>query len=75
MKILAFTGIIGISTFVIILVILFFVKMSEPRYNWHCDADMAPVGSDVMEMAIVIPNMMLSLAYQMNFFPIFKGRV
>lgn len=25
-------------------------------------------------MAIVIPNMMLALAYQMNFFPIFKGK-
>ena len=24
-------------------------------------------------MAVVIPNLMLALAYQMNFFPIFKG--
>lgn len=75
LKILAFSGVAGISLFVLILVILFFVKMSEPKYSWHCDSEMVPFGNDVMEMAIVIPNMMLSLAYQMNFFPIFKGLV
>jgi hypothetical protein len=34
---------------------------------------MVPVGHDFLQMVIVIPNMMLALAYSMNFFPIFKG--
>ncbi len=34
---------------------------------------MVPVGKDFLQMIIVIPNMMLALAYSMNFFPIYKG--
>lgn len=34
---------------------------------------MVPFASDALNMGIVIPNMMLALAYQMNFFPIYKG--
>lgn len=34
---------------------------------------MVPIGEDFLQMVIVIPNMMLALAYSMNFFPIFKG--
>jgi len=34
---------------------------------------MVPFASDVLQMAVVIPNMMLSFAYSMNFFPIYKG--
>lgn len=34
---------------------------------------MHPFPDKPLDMAIVIPNMMLALAYQMNFFPIFKG--
>lgn len=41
--------------------------------DWSCHPDMVPVGSDFLQMVIVIPNLMLALAYQMNFFPIFKG--
>jgi hypothetical protein len=34
---------------------------------------MVPVAKDFLQMIIVIPNMMLALAYSMNFFPIYKG--
>lgn len=34
---------------------------------------MVPVATDVLQMVIVIPNLMLALAYSMNFYPIFKG--
>jgi amino acid permease len=35
---------------------------------------MVPVATDVLQMVIVIPNLMLALAYSMNFYPIFKGK-
>lgn len=74
LKFLAFLGVSGITIFVISLIITFFVEMSEETRDWHCHPDLVPVASDFLQMVIVIPNMMLALAYQMNFFPIFKGK-
>lgn len=70
---MAFLGVAGITVFVISLIINFFLEMSEPKKGWYCHYDMVPFGNDVLQIASVIPNMMLALAYQMNFFPIFKG--
>jgi hypothetical protein len=36
---------------------------------------MKPFPSDWMKVATVTPNIMLALAFQMNFFPIFKGNL
>lgn len=73
LKFLAFFGVTGITVFVIALIITFFIELAEPERDWACHVDMVPVGNNPLNMAIVIPNMMLALAYQMNFFPIFKG--
>lgn len=35
---------------------------------------MEPFPTDWVKVATVIPNIMLALAYQMNFFPIYKGK-
>lgn len=48
--------------------------MSEPQRDWSCHPDLTPVGDDVLKMMVVIPNVILALAYQMNFYPIFKGK-
>jgi hypothetical protein len=34
---------------------------------------MKPFPSDWLKVATVIPNIMLALSFQMNFFPIYKG--
>lgn len=73
LKMLAFLGVAGISLFVINFLIIFFTKMNEPIYNWRCDHKMVPFGDDIMDIVVVIPNLMISLSYQTNFFPIFKG--
>ena len=70
---MAFLGVAGITVFVIALIINFFLEMGEPARDWVCHADMVPFADDILGMAAVIPNLMLALAYQMNFFPIFKG--
>lgn len=45
-----------------------------PERDWECHTDVKPFADASLGMATVIPNMMLALAYQMNFFPIFKGK-
>ena len=70
---MAFLGVAGITVFVIALIINFFLEMSEPARDSYCHPDMVPFENDILQMAVVIPNLMLALAYQMNFFPIFKG--
>lgn len=73
LKILAFVGVSGITTFVLILTIVFFILMGESPRDWSCSPDMVAFANKPLEMAVVIPNMLLALAYSMNFFPIFKG--
>ncbi len=36
---------------------------------------MQPFPEDWLKAATVVPNIMLALAFQMNFFPIYKGTV
>lgn len=73
LKMLAFLGVGGISLFVISFLIIFFSKMNGSLHNWRCDHRMVPFGDDIMDIVVVIPNLMISLSYQTNFFPIFKG--
>jgi hypothetical protein len=42
--------------------------------DWNLDYEMKPFPSDWFQVATVIPNIMLALAFQMNFFPIYKGK-
>lgn len=68
---MAFLGVAGIVVFIICLVITFFDEMFER--NWNLDYEMHPFPTDWMKVAAATPNIMLALAFQMNFFPIFKG--
>ena len=71
---MAFLGVAGITIFVIALIITFFDEMGESTRNWHCHKDVVPFEDDILGMASVLPNLMLSFGYHMNFFPIFKGK-
>lgn len=70
---MAFLGVAGITVFVITLIVTFFAEMGDKDHNWQCNSDVTPFESDLLEMAAVIPNLMLAFGYHMNFFPIFKG--
>lgn len=71
LKFMAFLGVAGICVFLVAHVITFFTEMAER--DWICNEDYEAIGNDILEIGSVIPNIMLSLSYQMNFFPIFKG--
>jgi amino acid permease len=66
---MAFCGVAGIVIFIICLVANFFYQMIELNWTVH----MEPFPRDWWKVAAVIPNIMLALAYHMNFFPIYKG--
>jgi amino acid permease len=68
---MAFIGVSGILIFIVCLVITFFDEMFERE--WNLDHEMKPFPSDWLQVATVIPNIMLALSFQMNFFPIYKG--
>jgi amino acid permease len=46
--------------------------MSQHR-NWQVSATMNAFPSDWLKFSAVIPNVLLSLTFQANFFPIYKG--
>ena len=71
---MAFLGVAGITVFVITLIITFFAEMSDDDHKWRCSSEVVAFQNDIMEMASVIPNLMLAFGYHMNFFPIFKGK-
>lgn len=68
---MAFLGVSGIVLFMACLVITFFDEMGER--DWKLDHEMQPFPDDWLKVASTIPNIMLALAFQMNFFPIYKG--
>lgn len=71
LKIFAFFGVSGILVFILLFVIYFFIEMSELDFKVSHELNAFP--TDWFHAASVIPNLLLALSYQMNFFPIFKG--
>lgn len=69
---MAFIGVSGIVVFVVCLVITFFDEMTEK--GWNLDHKMEPFPTDWMKVATSIPKIMLALTFQINFFPIYKGK-
>ena len=73
LKISALLGLIGIFTFVVVFLVVYLVAVADSN------PDNNPVGNmnsfpDNWFLAFAnIPNSILALSYQMNFFPIFKG--
>jgi amino acid permease len=55
----------------ICLLIHFFVEMEQ--IGWQVSPTMYPFPQDWLKFSAVIPNVLLSLTFQANFFPIYKG--
>lgn len=72
LKFMAFIGVAGIVFFIACLLVTFFDEMAER--DWKLDHQMEPFPTDWVKVASVIPHIMLALAFQMNFFPIYKGK-
>ena len=72
LKVFSMIGISGIVFFLISLLIHFFYEMSEHR-DWQVSPTMQPWPTDWLKFSAVIPNVLLSLTFQANFFPIYKG--
>ena len=68
---MAFLGVTGISIFVVALVINFFIELSQN--DWDIKYELDPFPRDFGDALAALPNIMLAFAFQMNFFPIFKG--
>lgn len=71
LKIFSLIGIAGIVFFLICLMIHFFVEMIER--GWQVSPTMYPFPQDWLKFSAVIPNVLLALTFQANFFPIYKG--
>ena len=70
---MAFSGVAGIVVFMVTMVIFFILAVldSNPENNPAGGMKMFP--SDWFKAAAAVPNFILSLNFQMNFFPIYKG--
>lgn len=73
LKFFAFFGVAGILVFVVCLVVHFFVQMAE--WEWQLPVSINAMPTDWFRVSAVIPNLLLALSYQMNYFPIYKGMV
>ena len=66
---MAFLGVGGITIFVVSFIIFFIGKISEDDR----EINIQPFPKDWTQAMSVLPTLMLAFAFQMNFFPIFKG--
>lgn len=67
---MAFIGVSGILVFMGTFVIHYFISLSESEGS---KLEMEAFPEDWFDAVSSIPNLILALAYQMNFFPVFKG--
>jgi len=70
LKFMALIGVIGITAFIITFVFYYIITVTDNNTVTH-EMDLFP--SDWFSAAAAIPNILMALSYQMNFFPIFKG--
>lgn len=70
---MAFMGVSGIVFFIIALIVNFFIELSQNDWDVYYELDAFP--RDWKEAVSVLPTVMLALAFQMNFFPVYKGKV
>lgn len=67
---MALLGVAGIIVFIITFVTYFIVSVTENEIGTY-EMDLFP--TDWLAATAAIPNIILALSYQMNFFPIYKG--
>lgn len=73
LKILAFLGVSGISLFIISFLIHFTIVSLDTDKANNPVGNMEYFPTDWFKAASVIPNIILAISYQMNFFPVYKG--
>jgi amino acid permease len=73
LKFMALSGVASITIFMVAFVIFFIFAVSDenPDNNPVGNMDLFP--SNWFAAAAAVPNMMLSLSYQVNIFPLYKG--
>lgn len=70
-KKISFIGVLGIILFTTCLLAHFVLEMSQR--GWQVSSTMRPFPKDWLTFASVVPNVLLALTFQANFFPIYKG--
>jgi|JI6StandDraft_1071083.scaffolds.fasta_scaffold373203_2 amino acid permease len=73
LKFMALCGVVGISLFMISFVVFFITATLDDNPANQPAGNMQSFPNDWLGGLAAIPNLLLALNYQMNFFPIFKG--
>lgn len=73
LKFMAFIGVGGILLFMTTFVVHYIIAVADKDANNDPLGEMNEFPEDWFQAAAVIPNIILALSYQMNFFPVFKG--
>lgn len=73
LKFMALAGIVGIVVFMTAFVIFFITAVADGNPDNEPVGNMRAFPDNWLLAAATVPNLLLALSYQMNFFPIFKG--
>jgi len=73
LKFLALGGVVCISVFMVMFVLLIIVATADSNPDNNPVGGMRIVPENWLLAAATVPNVLLAFSYQMNFFPIFKG--
>ncbi len=73
LKFMALCGVTGISIFMIAFVLFFIAASLDDNPENNPAGNMRAFPNDWLAACSAVPNLLLALSYQMNFFPIFKG--
>lgn len=70
---MAFMGVAGITIFVITFVVFYITASLDSDTNNNPKGNIRMFPENWFEAAASVPNVLLSVAFQLNFFPIYKG--
>lgn len=73
LKFLALGGVTGIVIFMVVFTIFFITAVGDSNPENNPVGGMRMFPENWLLAAATVPNILLALSYQMNFFPIFKG--
>ena len=73
LKFTALLGVIGVCVFVVAFVVVYIIAVADSNPDNNPVGNMRTFPGNWLLAFANIPNSILALSYQMNFFPIFKG--
>ena len=73
LKFTALLGVIGIVVFLVVFILIYIVAVADSNPDNNPVGNMRTFPDNWLLAFANIPNSILALSYQMNFFPIFKG--